>query len=252
VGFASDGVYVSLGQANGTFGAAWRRSDGFDHTTGWTSNNIYPRKMADVNGDGQVDIVGFGNQTLTSISIKAYGDDTLQGGIGNDTLIGMGGNDVLFGGDGNDTLQGLAGNDTLNGGTGADLLDGGKGNDIYVLGRGSNADTIQESDATVGNNDVLQFLSDIATDQLWLRQVSNNLEVSIIGTSDKFTLSNWYLGSQYHVEQFKTSDGKTLLDSNVQNLVSAMAGFAPPSAGQTTLPANYASTLNPVIAANWQ
>ena len=58
------------------------------------------------------------------------------------------------------------------------------------------------------------------------------------------TLSNWYLGSQYHVEAFKTRDGKTRLDSQVQNLVSAMAGFAPPAAGQTA--------LTPVIAANWQ
>jgi Ca2+-binding RTX toxin-like protein len=82
--------------------------------------------------------------------------------------------------------------------------------------------------------------------------VPNNLDVSIIGTSDKFTLTNWYLGNQYHVEQFKTSDGKTLLDSQVQSLVDAMAGFAPPAAGQTTLSASYAASLNPVIAANWQ
>ena len=27
--------------------------------------------------------------------------------------------------------------------------------------------------------------------------VGNNLEVDIIGTSDKFTLTNWYLGNQY-------------------------------------------------------
>jgi hypothetical protein len=54
------------------------------------------------------------------------------------------------------------------------------------------------------------------------------------------------------VEQFKTSDGKTLLDSQVQNLVSAMAAFAPPSAGTVNLSAAYASQLAPVIAANWQ
>jgi hypothetical protein len=55
------------------------------------------------------------------------------------------------------------------------------------------------------------------------------------------------------VEQFKTTDGaKTLLDSNVQNLVNAMASFAPPAAGQTTLPANYQTSLAPVIATNWQ
>ena len=97
-----------------------------------------------------------------------------------------------------------------------------------------------------------RFDAGIATDQLWFTKVGNNLDVSIIGTSDKFTLSNWYLGSQYHVEQFKTSDGKTLLDSQVQNLVNAMAAFSPPAAGQTTLASNYATTLNPVIAANWQ
>ncbi len=86
---------------------------------------------------------------------------------------------------------------------------------------------------------MLQFLSGIAADQIWLRKVSNNLELSIIGTTDKATLTNWYLGNQYHVEQFKTSEGKTLLDSQVQNLVSAMAAFSPPAAGQITLTGNY-------------
>ena len=75
--------------------------------------------------------------------------------------------------------------------------------------------------------------------------------MSIIGTADRFTLSNWYLGNQYHVEQFKTSDGKTLLDSQVQNLVDAMAGYAPPALGQTVLLVGVASALEPVFAANW-
>ncbi|MDB5802346.1 MAG: hypothetical protein JWL63_3285, partial [Rhodocyclales bacterium] len=79
----------------------------------------------------------------------------------------------------------------------------------------------------------------------------NNLEISIIGSSDKNILTNWYLGNQYHVEQIKSGDGKSLLDSQVQNLVSAMAAFAPPGAGQSTLPASYQTALNPVIAANW-
>jgi Ca2+-binding RTX toxin-like protein len=120
------------------------------------------------------------------------------------------------------------------------------------MGRGQGSDTITENDATAGNTDVAQFGSDIATDQLWFQQVGSNLEVSVIGTTDKFTLSNWYSGSQYHVEQFRTSDGHLLTDSAVQNLVQAMASFAPPAAGQTTLPANYQSGLATVIAANWQ
>ncbi|MFM7332154.1 MAG: calcium-binding protein, partial [Brachymonas sp.] len=103
-----------------------------------------------------------------------------------------------------------------------------------------------------GNQDLALFDSGIATDQLWFRKVTNDLEVSIIGTTDKFVVKDWYLGSQYRVEQFKTSDGKMLLDSQVQNLVQAMSAFSPPAAGQTTLPTDYATTLNPVIAANWQ
>ena len=179
------------------------------------------------------------------------GNDVLDGGAGNDSLVAGDGDDILRGGDGNDNLSGEAGADTLEGGTGNDQLTGGMGNDTYWLARGYGTDTIIDNDATAGNTDVARFDVGIATDQLWFRKLANDLEVSIIGTSDRFTLTNWYLGNQYHVEQFKTSDGKTLLDSQVQNLVSAMAGFAPPAAGQTTLPANYATTLAPVLAANW-
>ncbi|MEP7301184.1 MAG: hypothetical protein ABI699_06625 [Caldimonas sp.] len=38
--------------------------------------------------------------------------------------------------------------------------------------------------------------------------------------------------TQYHVEQLKTSDARTLLDSKVQDLVSAMAAFAPPASAR--------------------
>jgi hypothetical protein len=49
-----------------------------------------------------------------------------------------------------------------------------------------------------------------------------------------------------------TSDGKTLLDSNVQTLVNAMAAFTAPEQGQTTLPADYATQLTQVMSVNWQ
>jgi hypothetical protein len=110
---------------------------------------------------------------------------------------------------------------------------------------------IQENDATVGNTDVMSFLSGVASEQIWFRQLGNDLEVSIIGTADKALVQNWYLGSQYHVEQFRTSDGRTLLDSKVQELVNAMASFTPPAIGQTTLPPSYQTSLLPVIGADW-
>jgi len=53
------------------------------------------------------------------------------------------------------------------------------------------------------------------------------------------------------VESVKLSDGKTLAASKVQGLVDAMAAFTPPATGQTTLPANYQTALNNVIASSW-
>jgi hypothetical protein len=40
-------------------------------------------------------------------------------------------------------------------------------------------------------------------------------------------LKDWYVGTQYHVEQFAFGDGSVLSDAQVQGLVSAMAAFAP-------------------------
>ena len=158
---------------------------------------------------------------------------------------------MLTGNGASNTLTGAAGNDTLDGGAGGDTLAGGTGNDTYLLNSGSGSDTINENDSTSGNTDVLRLGSGVAAEQIWFRQVGSSLEVSIIGTADKSTISSWYTGSAYHVEQFKTAGGKTLLDSQVQNLVSAMASFAPPVAGQTTLPPDYQAALGSLIASSW-
>ncbi|WP_049791087.1 calcium-binding protein [Paracidovorax avenae] len=175
----------------------------------------------------------------------------LTGTPGDDTLYGTQAADTLLGGTGNDTLYGGAGDDTLEGGAGQDLLVGGSGNDTYLFSRGSQADRIVDEDSTSGNVDVLSVGPGVATDQLWFRREDNDLEVSIIGTEDRATIANWYAGSANHLEKIQTSDGKVLLDSQVDALVSAMAGFAPPAAGQTTLPPDYRSSLSNVIATNW-
>jgi Ca2+-binding RTX toxin-like protein len=186
---------------------------------------------------GQADLSGTGTGL----------DNVLTGNVGNNILAGLAGHDQLYGGAGDDLLLGGAGQDTLSGGSGTDVLLGGAGNDSYLFGRGDGADTVLD---TGGSADVLQFLGGVTADQLWFRKTGLNLEISLIGTDDKVTVAGWYLGAR--VEEFKTADGQTLLDNHVQNLVQAMAAFAPPVAGQTTLPESYAATLTPVIAANWQ
>lgn len=207
--------------------------------------------------------------TVEGMLYGGNGHDTLLGGAGDDRLWGEAGNDILYGGDGRDLLYGEAGNDVLEGGAGADslyggegddLLDGGIGNDVlyggsgndtYRLGRGAGHDVIYEDDTTFGNTDTAEFVGDVGYDDLWFRQVGNHLEVSIIGTGDKFTIANWYLDSACRIEQFKTSDGRMLLESQVQSLVQAMATFSPPAPGQTTLPPEYRQALEPVLAASW-
>ncbi len=162
------------------------------------------------------------------------------------------GNDVLNGGAGNDWIMAGGGNDTLDGGTGNDTLYGGLGNDTYIFGNGAGEDVIRDQDATPGNQDQMLIGPDVAADQLWFRQLGMDLELSIIGSSDKATISNWFAGSEFQIERFQLSSGQALINQQVDSLIQAMAAFAPPAPGQTSLPADYHNALTPVIAANWQ
>ncbi|MCW8200908.1 RTX toxin, partial [Verminephrobacter aporrectodeae subsp. tuberculatae] len=185
----------------------------------------------------------FAGTAAADYIVGTTADDSISGQAGADTIYGRDGNDTLNGGADSDTLSGGNGADTLDGGAGNDTLDGGAGNDTYVFGRGSGVDNITDYDSTAGNTDCLSIGAGVNTNQLWLRRVDADLEVSIIGTSDKSLINNWYVGNAYHIERFQTADGKVLLDSQVNALVSAMAAFAPPPAGQTTLAADYQTAL---------
>jgi Ca2+-binding RTX toxin-like protein len=174
-------------------------------------------------------------------------------GTGNElhnTIYGNSGDNVLNGGSGNDTLNGQAGNDSLDGGLGNDNLKGGLGNDSYLFGLNAGQDTIDNADAGNGNDRVL-FGAGIAADQVWLRQVDSNLEVSIIGTNDRLLISDWYTNPAKQVDSFELSNGTVLLAAEVQTLVAAMAAFAPPTLGQTSLNGAQHAALDNVIAVSW-
>lgn len=104
---------------------------------------------------------------------------------------------------------------------------------------------VAEADATI------LFGGGIATDQLWFQQSANDLKVTLIGTTDSVTVSNWFANDGNHVSTLQTADGHVLADSTVQNLVSAMAGLTPPPIGQTTLTTPQHQQLDSVIAVNW-
>lgn len=205
-----------------------------------------------------VQVVRFANGTAWSLAelknlvfAGTAGHDSIRGSYLTDTLSGGNGNDILLGFGGHDLLHGGTGHDTLVGGTGNDTLNGAMGSDTYQFSRGAGSDLLQDLDRTVTDVDVLQFMANISPEQVWLRRVGTSLEVSLIGTSDKTTVQNWYSGQAFHIEQFKTADGRVLLDTQVNQLVNAMAAFTPPAAGQTTLTTAYQAALAPVIATNW-
>ncbi|WP_122290019.1 calcium-binding protein [Pseudomonas savastanoi] len=190
---------------------------------------------------------GDGDDTVSG----GAGKDSLYGGKGIDMLYGEEGNDRLYGEAGNDTLYGGSGNDVLNGGTGNDSLIGGDGSDIYEISIGSGRDVINNYDVSSGT-DVLQFGTDVSLEDLWFRRSGSDLEVSIIDTNDKVLVSNWYAANDYQVDQFKTADGKTLLDSQVQSLVDKMASFGVDAGAERNLTAAQQTQLDAVLAANWQ
>ena len=244
---------------------------GNDKLTGsWASSTLFGDRGDDVliasGGPSNYLDGGDGNDTLTG----GWGQDTLIGGDGNDTITAVGGNSIIRGGAGDDKITSSWGADNIDAGAGDDIIRaGGGGNTIraglgndtiisdqwsddkYLFARGDGHDSLLDA----GGQDMLT-LENVRSDQLWFTHVGNDLELSVIGTQDHITLRNWYLGAQYpgaqyHMDKIKASDGKMLLDGQVQALVQAMASFAPPAAGQTTLSPEYATALAPVLAANW-
>ncbi|WP_238879393.1 calcium-binding protein [Achromobacter xylosoxidans] len=172
------------------------------------------------------------------------GDQAIDG-------TGNGGNNLLLGNGAANTLNGGGGDDTLNGGGGDDTLIGGDGNDRYVIARDSGMDRVIEDDDTAGNNDVVAFGAGVAADQLWFSRLGNDLEVRIIGTAGGVTISNWFLGARYRVEQFTTTQGAILREDKVEALVAAMAAMTPPPPGQSALTAAQALALKTVMSASW-
>jgi VCBS repeat-containing protein len=221
-------------------------------TTDWGMSTIHAgggNNTVTATGGSTAVTTGAGNDSITT----SWGNDVINAGAGNDSIYSGWGADVINAGAGDDLIRAGGGGDTVRGGLGNDtLINDQWSNDSYLFAAGDGQDSITDA----GGQDQL-LLENIDASQLWFTHAGNDLNINVSGTTDSITVKDWYSGNQYpgspnHIETIKTSDGKTLLDSQVQNLVDAMAAFAPPAAGQTSLSAAYQSSLTPVLAANWQ
>jgi Ca2+-binding RTX toxin-like protein len=182
-------------------------------------------------GEGNDTLLGgSGNDQLlgglgTDVLNAGSGNDVLNGGDGTDTLDGGSGDERLFGGAGNDALTGGSGADQFTGGTGNDTLTGGSGNDLYNFSRGDGQDTIIESDPFPGNQDRALFGATINPLDLVISRQANDLRLTIHGSSDQITVQNWYVGTTNRIETLQAGNGQTLLSTQVDQLIQAMAGF---------------------------
>jgi Ca2+-binding RTX toxin-like protein len=192
---------------------------------------------------------GLGDDMLSAGS----GNDVLDGGAGADTVEGGSGDDILRGGTGNDRLTGGSGTDQFTGGMGNDTLAGGSGNDLYSFGVADGQDMINDSDALSGNQDRLLFGTTIDPIDLVISRQANDLRLAIHGSSDSVTIQNWYTNATTNqVEDLQAGNGQHLLNTEVDQLIQAMASFSQ----QTGLTWDQAIDQRPqevqtVLAASW-
>jgi hypothetical protein len=85
VGFGHHAVFTSLSNGDGTFTTPKIATNRFTiGGGGWSSYNTYPRSLADINGDGKADIVGFGNEAV--FTALSNGDGTFGKHLGDETV----------------------------------------------------------------------------------------------------------------------------------------------------------------------
>ncbi|WP_306260413.1 LysM peptidoglycan-binding domain-containing protein [Pararhizobium sp. IMCC21322] len=181
---------------------------------------------------------GSGNDTFwgtadDNILTMNDGDDTAFGHAGNDTLNGGAGNDYLNGGDDSDTIDGGDGNDNILGADGNDTLIASQGVDDYEFARGEGQDAYIGSDtAGMSDDDVFSFTDGISKEELWFSRSIEDLEITIVGSTDKVTLQDWFSSNlssdtpEYTIDEIWAGSEK-LESTDINSLISAMAAFTP-------------------------
>jgi Ca2+-binding RTX toxin-like protein len=223
---------------------------GADILAGLNGNDTY---LIDNTGDLIIELTNNGLDTVQSSVTHTLAANvenlTLTGttainGVGNATT------NLLIGNRAANTLSGANGDDTLRGGLGSDTLNGGSGNDTFTFGQGEGQDLVQDNS---GAADKLLYDAGINPMDLVISRQANDLQLSIHGSTDYVTVQNWYTSSVNRTETIQAGNGQTLLSTQVDQLIQAMAGFTQ----QTGLTWDQAIDQRPqevqtVLVVSWQ
>ncbi|WP_226595807.1 calcium-binding protein [Marinobacter nauticus] len=215
-------------------------------------------------GDRSIDQIEFGpGGQLTSSQIfgafglnnpDPQGSPEYQGlpdqrGFGN-LVNGTASADNILASSDADFVDGGAGDDVLSGGLGDDYLLGGEGNDTYQFASGDGHDTINNLSNGAGD-DQLHFASGIDESQLWFSRDGDDLVTSVLGSDDQVRVQDWFSNDAQKLDSIHTDDA-SITANQLEQLVTAMASFGDPAAGEVTLTPQEESQVQSAIASSWQ
>ncbi|WP_423383702.1 S8 family serine peptidase [Burkholderia sp. LMG 32019] len=253
---ASSGLWL-----NGSSNTVYANGSGDSVTIGsnFTNNNVFGSGVTVNAGSGDtLGVYGGGN----TVNVADGSTGVWLGGSGN-TVTVNGDADTVTGGDGNNTITLGGAHSSAVVGSGVNKIVASGVFNSVTLGDGSDTVTMSGTNATatVGHgsynlefdapNGTLRFGADTASDHLWFQHVGEDLRISAIGNNASVTLKDWYAATPDRAALIVAGDGKTLAAAMVDQLVQAMAAFAPPAAGATSLTPTQQTALQPVLAANW-
>ena len=245
-------VWSSYGQDGSGAGIHGQRYDASGNTVGdetaintiTTNDQFYPFVDEMTNGDLVVSWQSLHDTTRKVMSKRLTA--TAEGGY---MLNGNTIDENIVGSDLADEIAGSSGNDIIVGGLGDDTLTGNSGNDIYRFNEGDGSDTINNQDSD--GFDTLEFGADVEVHEVWFRQFGYDLKVDLLNSDDSVIFENWFTSDAQRVDEFTLDDGQALDKNNVDQLISAMAGFNPDAFGAVNSVNDLPDSVKNTIVATW-
>ena len=145
-----------------------------------------------------------------------------QGTENDDILVDSPLAEKIYGYDGNDTITSTKGKDYIIGGKGDDVINvNGKNDNTYVYNLGDGDDIITDECTYSSDSDTILFGEGITQDNIiFSKGLNNDLIVSFKNQEGSITIKNWYLNSDYRIENFLFSDETVLYPDDIMDLVS--------------------------------